>query len=327
MTEMTQTRDAGRLLFRARLKVFLIASLVWAGFLAFLIVYGATTARRGPWNAFVLNSLVAWAVIGGFVLPLASAFLFMRNLWTMTRREVGSLILSPVAWIVMCAFLVAFGIIFSQSLEGIPYATMSPTFYVMTLILAFAVPILTMRQVAEERRSGTIETLTTAPVTDVELVLGKFFGAVSFYFFILVPTLFYVWVLFHYSSSGADVWMLASDYMGIVLMGLFMLSFGLFVSCISREQIVAAAVGMITLFLLWLLGHYLPPNPPVSLSPTFWAHVQSALYTLGSFLAFGRHYQPFSQGVVDTKEIIFFLSFTVFFLFLAVATVSTRKWR
>lgn len=248
----------------------------------------------------------------------------MRNLCTVTRREIGSFFLSPVAWVVMAVFLVAFGAIFSQFLN---MASMAPTFYFLSLIMAFTIPMLTMRQVAEERRSGTIETLTTAPVTDVELVLGKFLGALVFLMFILLPTGFYVWVLFQFSSVGPDKWMLAAGYLGTLLMGAFMLAFGLFLSSLSREQIVAAVVGGMSLFLLWLLGYLLPANPPASLTASFWAHVQNALYRAASFVAFTRHLEPFGRGVVDTTEVVFFLSFTALFLFLAVATVSTRKWR
>ena len=248
----------------------------------------------------------------------------MRNLTTITRREVGSLFLSPIAWVVMSAFLVAFGALFSVSLG---YASMAPTFSILPLIMAFAVPMLTMRQVAEERRSGTIELLTTAPVTDAELVVGKFLGALVFFVFILLPTGVYVWILFQFSELGPDKWMLASGYLGILLMGVFMLSFGLFVSSVTREQIVAAVVGAFTLFMLLLLGYLLPPNPPATLTPSFWASVQQALYHLGAFVSLSRHLDPFGRGVVDSREVMFFLSSTAFFLFLAVAAVSTRKWR
>ena len=249
----------------------------------------------------------------------------MHNLFVIMRREIGSMFLSPVAWIVVTAFLVAFGAIFAHFLPE--SAGMSPTFYFLSLVMAFAIPMLTMRQIAEERRSGTMEILATAPVTDVELVLGKFLGAFVFFLFILLPTAFYVWVLYHFSSSGPDGWMLAAGYLGTILMGLLMLSFGLFMSSVSREQVLVAVVGAMTLFLLLMLGFFLPTNPPSSLVPTFWSHVADAVWRLGAFVAITRHLEPFGRGEVDTAEIVFFLSGTAFFLFLAVATVSTRKWR
>ncbi|HUW55421.1 MAG TPA: ABC transporter permease subunit [Planctomycetota bacterium] len=263
-------------------------------------------------------------VLDVFLMAFLAAFLGMGNLWPIIRREVGSLFLSPIAWVVMSAFLVAFGAIFSVSLG---YASMAPTFSILPLIMAFVIPMLTMRQIAEERRSGTIELLTTAPVTDMELVVGKFLGALIFFTFILVPTGIYVWILFHFSSVGPDTWMLSAGYLGVLLMGVFMLSFGLFVSSLTREQIVAAVVGAFTLFMLLLLGYLLPPNPPATLATSFWSQVQHALYQLGAFVSLSRHLDPFGRGVVDSREVVFFLSCTAFFLFLAVAMVSTRKWR
>ena len=248
----------------------------------------------------------------------------MRNTWTILCRELGSLFLSPIAWIVMTAFYVAFGMRFSQVLEN---ADMIDTFYFMSLVMAFAMPMLTMRQIAEERKSGRMELLATAPVTDVELVMGKFLGAFAFFIFILIPTVLYVGVLGLYSTFGPDKWMLASGYIGMLLMGMFMLSFGLFVSSFSREQIIAGAVSANTLFLLWLLGQLLDPGGVGRASPDFWSQVRVALHHVGTFLAYNKHLLPFLRGLIDTKEIIFFVSFTVFFLFLAVGTVSTRKWR
>jgi len=293
--------------------------------LGILVLWVAAGCVAYAWTAFGKKPLVILAdFLVALALMIALAGLAMRNLFAITRREIGSFFLSPVAWVVMAVFLVAFGAIFYQFLE---FASMGPTFYFLSIVMAFTVPMLTMRQIAEERKTGTIEVLTTAPVTDVELVLGKFLGAAVFFLFILLPTAAYVWILYRFSSIGPDKWMLASGYLGTLLLGAFMLSYGLFLSSISREQIVAAVVGSMSLFLLWLLGYFLPMNPPASLTATFWSEVQAAFYHLGSFLAFTRHLEPFSRGEVDSGEIVFFLSFAAFFLFLAVATVSTRKWR
>jgi ABC-2 type transport system permease protein len=293
--------------------------------LCILAAWVAAGVMTFAWTDFGKNTLVLVAVfVVALALLLLLAGLAMRNLYAITRREIGSFFLSPVAWVVLTVFLVAFGAIFCRFLG---LASMAPTFYFMSIVMAFVVPMLTMRQIAEERKSGTIEMLTTAPVTDVELVLGKFLGALVFFLFMLLPTAAYVWVLFHYSTIGPDKWMLAAGYLGTLLMGAFMLSFGLFLSSVSREQIVVAVVGAMSLFLLWLLGYFLPMNPSASLAPSFWSTVQAAAYRVGSFVAFTRHLEGFSRGEVDSREVVFFLSFTAFFLFLAVATVSTRKWR
>ena len=248
----------------------------------------------------------------------------MRNTCTILGRELGSLFLSPVAWIVMTAFYVAFGARFSQVLMN---ADLVDTFYFMSLVMAFAMPILTMRQIAEERKTGRMEILSTAPVTDLEIVMGKFLGSVVFFLVLLVPTVVYVGVLVKFSTFGPDGWMLASGYLGMVLMGMFMLSFGLWASSISREQVIAGALSAITLFLLWLMGQLLDPGAMGPASGGFWSELRVGLHRVGSFVAYNKHLMPFLRGRVDTREIVFFLSFTVFFLFLAVGTVSSRKWR
>ena len=251
----------------------------------------------------------------------------MRNIWTVTRREVGSMFLSPIAWVIMTVFLAIFGVLFSVGLMFGSQAGIESIFMPLPFVMAFAIPMLTMRQFAEERRSGTIETLCTAPVTDAQLVIGKFLGGITLYVVILLPTLSYVWLLFHFSSVGPDKWILASSYLGMLLMGMFMFSFGLFMSAITREQIMAAVVGALGLFSMLLLGAFLPPNAPRALVDDFWSRVGLGLYEVGALLAFTRHFMPFGRGIVDTREIAFFLSATLFFLFLAVAAVGTRKWR
>ena len=275
-----------------------------------------------PYQALALLLPLKIAAALGLVIFLGEGWLLR-----IVRRETGSLFLSPIAWVVATAFLVAFGAIFSYFLIGSRFASMAPTFGILSLVMAFAIPMLTMRQIAEERRSGTIELLTTAPVTDAELVLGKFIAGVVFLLFLLLPTMVYVAVLYAYSTTGPDPWMLAAGYLGTTLLGMYMLSFGLFLSSVTREQIVSAVVGAFTLFLLWLLGFFLPANPPMSLETTFWTRVQEAASRVGGFLSYTRHMEPFGRGIVDSTEIVFFLSFTAFFLFLAVATVGTRKWR
>jgi ABC-2 type transport system permease protein len=272
------------------------------------------------WSPVVV--FAAW-IFAVFML-LGMIFRAAPNLWTITRRELGAFFLSPIAWIVMAVILFVLGLIFALFLND---ASLEATFYSLPLIMTFAIPMLTMRLIADERRSGTIEVLTTAPVTDVQLVLGKFLGAMGFYVVLLLPTGAFVVVLYGYSSVGPDPWMLASGYLGALLMGMFMISFGLFVSSTTRLQVVSAVVSAVALFTMYLFGAFLPMSAPASLADTFWSKAVTAGYHVVGFLAFTRHLETFDRGLVDTREIMFFLSFTAFFLFLSVAMVSWRKWR
>ena len=252
----------------------------------------------------------------------------MTTTCTIARRELASFLLSPVAYIVMVVFYLAFGLIFYLIVAGSNFATMEWTFDFTSLILVLAVPALTMRQIAEERRLGTIEGILTAPVTHTSFVVGKFLGAFGFFLILLVPSAIHAWTLFHFSPAGPDPWKLASGYLGLVLLGAFMISFGLFCSSLTRSQVVAALVGVVPLFLLWLLGTYVASmSPPATLQNSTWEAFLKALYAGGKFITFKEHFTPFCKGIIDLRDLVFFVSFVVFFLFLAVGAVANRKWR
>lgn len=252
----------------------------------------------------------------------------MRTTLTIARRELAAFLLAPIAYIALVFFYVAFGLIFYLiSQFGNFAASMEGPFFFVSLFLVLVIPLLTMRQIAEERRMGTMEGVMTAPVTNLSFVVGKFLGALGFYLILLVPSAVYSWFLFHYSTAGPDPWKLAAGYLGLVLMGVFMLSLGLLFSSVTRSQVVAALIGIITLFLFWLLGQAIPQTAPAPLTNTRWEQALRGLHQAGKFIAFKDHFDPFIKGIVALSDIIFFLSFTVFFLFLAVSVVASRKWR
>ena len=251
----------------------------------------------------------------------------MTNTLNIARRELASFLLSPVAYIILVVFYVAFGLIFYLILSDSQAASMEWTFAFTSLILTLVIPVLTMRQIAEERRLGTLEGLMTTPVTHTALVVGKFLGAAVFFIILLLPSALHSFLLFYFSTSGPDKWALAAGYIGLLLLGCFMLSFGLFCSSLTRSQVAAAMIGVFTLFLFWLLGQAIPQNPPAALEGSTWQTVLKGLYRGGRFIAYRAHFEPFLKGAIDLKHVIFFVSFTVFFLFLAVCTVANRKWR
>ncbi len=253
----------------------------------------------------------------------------MTNAIHIARRELVSFLLSPIAYIALVVFYVVFGFLFYFEKTGGPYAraNMDGTFFWSTLILVLMIPVLTMRLISEERRVGTLEGLLTAPVTHTALVLGKFLGALAFFIILLLPSLLHSYVLFHFSTTGPDAWRLVSGYLGLLLLGCFMLSFGLFCSSLTRLQVIAALIGIVMLFLFWLLGFFLHENPPATLTDSISEHVFKALYRAAKFVAYERHFDSFLSGALDLRDIIFFVSFTIFFLFLAVCVVANRKWR
>jgi len=177
----------------------------------------------------------------------------MRNLCHLTRREFTGFFYTPVAYIVMGLFLLASGYIFSWALGVTREANMRYALGFINFFLLFLTPLITMRLLAEEKRSGTIEVLRTAPVTDLEVVLSKFLGALGFYLVLLAPTLSYVGIFVIFDASP-DWGVIISSYLGLALLGCAFLSIGLWASSLTKNQIVAALITFVILLLLTIGG-------------------------------------------------------------------------
>ncbi len=238
----------------------------------------------------------------------------MEKVWLLTRREVGSYFVSPIAYVAMALFLVIAGFFFALSdfRPGAP-AAMRSIFDVMMIILVFVLPIITMRAISEEQKTGTIETLLTAPVTDVEVVAAKFLGSWVFYLAVLAPTLLYVVLLEAFGEP--DLGPIASGYLGLALLGALYVAVGLFASSLTSNQVIAAVVAFVILLVLALVGPWL-----ATLAPPPWRDALQ-MATVRS------HYIDFSQGVVDGVHVIYFVALTLYALFLTVKVLESRRWR
>jgi len=238
----------------------------------------------------------------------------MQNVFVLTRREVASYFVSPIAYVAMALFLVIAGLFFAlvDFRAGAP-AQMRSLFDVMIVILVFVLPILTMKSLSEEHRSGTIETLLTAPVTDLEVVLGKFLGCWIVYLVMLAPTLLYLAIL---AAFGQPDWgPVASGYLGLVLLGALYVAVGILASSLTRSQVIAAVVAVVILVVLVMLAPWVATMVP---SPWRTAIYQAAVRT---------HYEDFSRGVVDLVHVIYFVALVLYLLFFAVKIVESRRWR
>ena len=243
----------------------------------------------------------------------------MSKILLLTRREVASYFVSPIAYVAMALFLLITGIFFaSADFHTGASAAMRSTFYVMRFILVFIVPIVAMRSLSEERRSGTLETLLTAPVTDVQVVAAKFLGTWLFYVAMLAPTLVYVVLL---ASFGApDYGPIISGYLGLALLGLFYVAVGVFASSLTSNQVIAAVVGFVILILLAILGPWVSTILPSDWHGIPWRRiVQQA--------SIESHYTDFYQGVVDATHVVYFLALALYALFLTVKVLESRRWR
>ncbi|MBI2192337.1 MAG: ABC transporter permease subunit [Planctomycetes bacterium] len=239
----------------------------------------------------------------------------MVNLWALYRRETNSVFLSPIVYIFTTVFLVVTGFFFYVYVRDAQTASLRWVFSNIGIILLFFAPAITMRLLAEEGRSGTLETLMTAPVTEIQVVLGKFFAGLTFYLVMLAPTLAYILILRVVAGEvGIDYGPILSAYLGLLLMGGLFISIGLFFSSLTRNQIVAFAITLAVFLLLWVLG---------MISRDKSGPVHEVIKYIGMF----EHIDAFVKGLIDTRDILYYVSATLFFLFLTVRSVESRKWR
>jgi ABC-2 type transport system permease protein len=183
----------------------------------------------------------------------------------------------------------------------------------MTVVLLFVMPLITMRTYSEEKRSGTIELLLTAPLTDLQIIFGKFLGAFALYAVMLGVTMIHMGILFLY---GSPEWKpLAMAYLGLLLLGGAFISLGLFISSLTKNQIVAAMVSFAVFLLFWVSSWI------GSVSQGSW------IADVATYLSIIDHLDDFTKGVFDTKHLIYYLSFIGFGLYLTAKSVDTERWR
>jgi ABC-2 type transport system permease protein len=250
----------------------------------------------------------------------------MRAFQTLVRRELGSLFVSWTGYVVIASVLFLLGLGFVNLLEALNAAPsdrpVTEIFYdtiYYWFILLLAAPLITMRSFALEKSTGTFETLMTAPVSDWQVVMAKFTGAMLFYVFMWLPLIGYVFIVRHFSHDPATLnpAALASIFLGIILLGALYVSLGCFASAVTNSQIVAAVLSFVLGISLFLLSF---------LSATFsgqggW---QTMLLNQVSLL---EHMRDFARGTVDTRPVVFYLSLTGVFLFLTYKVVESRRWK
>ena len=237
-------------------------------------------------------------------------------------RELRAYFFSPLAWVVLFFFLLINGFIFAvivsflndpRSPAGPPLELFFGGTLFFWLILLFIGPVLTMRLLSEELRSGSIEVLMTAPVTEAEVVVGKYLAALTFYLFLWLPTLAYAGLIAW--QSEVDWGPVAAGYLGILGIGALFLAVGLFASALSKSQLVAAIITFAMLILLFSFG---------LLETLLQGETAKAVF---GYLNLWNHMDEFARGVVDSRRLIYYLSATLFFLFLTTRALEARKWR
>jgi ABC-2 type transport system permease protein len=258
----------------------------------------------------------------------------MRNIVAIVERELRAYFSSPIAYVVLTIFVFLSGIFFrsilAQVLQMAMYSQMQAQqmgprpmdmpgmisrgfLSTMSVILLFIMPMLTMGLFSEEKKRGTIELLLTAPITDLQVVLGKFFAAASFYIIMLLSTWIPMAVLYLYGSPASGP--ILTAYLGLLLYGLAILAIGLFISTLTENQIIAAVLSFGTIMVLWLVDVVAQNSD----SPT-----SKGLLTYLSILS---HLDDFMKGVLSTSNVIFYFSLMVMALFLTYRSIDSLRWR
>jgi ABC-2 type transport system permease protein len=256
----------------------------------------------------------------------------MSNILAIANKELKSYFSGPIAYIVIGLWALLYGYFFvailsyfvRQSMQmgqmgmqgpqsmNINQQLIRPLLQNVLILILFLMPMVTMRSYSEEKRSGTIELMLTSPLTDFEIIVGKFLGAMGLYACMLAVTLIHVGLLFWF---GKPEWKpIVTAYIGLLLMGGCFISVGLFISSLTKNQIVAGMVTFAVFLLLWIItwiGSFSGPT----------------VDKLTQYLSIVDHYDDFGKGVLDTTHLVYYISFITFGLFLTAKSVDMERWR
>jgi len=259
----------------------------------------------------------------------------IRNIGAIVQKEWRHYFGSPIAYVTLFVWTLLFGIFFyfaftlflrqsmmmAQQMEfgGGPKLSLNeylirPVMHNMAVVALFLAPMLTMRLFAEEKRQGTIELLATSPVSDLQIVLGKFFAAVGLYALMILAGLVNLLVLWRYASAAPEWKPIATGALALLLFGACFIALGTFVSTLTRNQIIAGILSFCLFLGIWTLG---------------WADDPAAgpAMKVVSYLGVTTHMEDMVKGVLDLKDVVFYLSFIAFGLLLAQLSVESQRWR
>ncbi len=236
-----------------------------------------------------------------------------NNILMIYKKEMSAFFNGPVAYITLVVFLSIGGWLFTSTFFLRQQSDLRQLFDLIPLLFIFFIPAISMSLVAKEKQTGTMEFLVTLPVSDTEIVLGKFFSALALIGVFLLFTLVHFFTLL-IVGNNIDIGALLSGYMGLFLVGAVYASIGTFGSASTNNQIVAFIVSLLIIFIFFIMGKVLMLIPP-------------GLGAIVQYLSIDYHLNNISRGVIDTRNLIYFGSVIVFFLTLSVRFLEMRKWR
>jgi ABC-2 type transport system permease protein len=237
----------------------------------------------------------------------------MQNIIAIFKKEFKSYFISPIAYVFITVYLITTTFLFFQGFFIINQADMRGYFDLLPWVFLFFIPAITMRSWAEEKKMKTLELLLTWPVKDYEVVMGKFFASFVLLFVVLMLS---ITIPITIAIIGnPDIGQIFCQYLGALLIGAAYLSIGLWISSLTENQIIAFILGVVVIFLLFIIS-----TPFVTMA------LPSFIVPIFTFLGLGSHFESINRGVIDSRDIIYYLSVIGFFLFLNVCSLSSRKW-
>jgi ABC-2 type transport system permease protein len=259
----------------------------------------------------------------------------MQSFYAIYRKEMGHYFVSPIAYIFIGIFLFLSAWFFNYFLSAmiqqsftmemrgmqfgmppeidVPGQVMRGFFGLLSTLVLFFTPILTMGVYAEERKRGTMELLMTSPVTETQIVLGKFLASLSLFVLMLLPTASYV-IFMCLRSDPMPPWrMVFAGYAGVLLLGGSLLALGTFISSLTENQLIAAVLTFAAFLFVWVLD--------------LGSNATGGIGAVIQYLSVIRHYEDFTRGVIDTSALIYYFSFIALFIFLTVRSIDSMRWR
>ena len=254
----------------------------------------------------------------------------MKNVFLICRKELNSYFTSPIAYLLMAFFALIFGFgFFTATRDFVRFSfqaqmmgrsvpmnineqVIRPLLGFASTVSLFLIPMITMRLFAEEKRTGTIELLLTSPIRDIEIIVGKWLGAMLLYICVVAMSAINIALLFAWGKP--DLYPVLVAYLGLILQGGCLLAVGAFISTTTRNQIVAGGATFFVCLLLWLLSW-------------FTAFDSSATSQVVGYISIVTHFENFAKGVLDSKDVIFYLSMIFFGLFITSRSMESLRWR
>lgn len=236
-----------------------------------------------------------------------------KHINTIAKKELRGYFNSPIAYLFITAFLVFSSWFYFRGFFLGQAATLRPFFSVLPWVYLFLIPAITMRLWSEEQKLGTIENLLTAPVTEWEAVLGKFFA--SFGFLAITLALSFILPILLFFIGFPDWGMIVTGYFGALLLGAAYLAIGLWISSLTNNQIIAFIFSVVLIFILFVIGE------PIVLQTT-----PAFLVPLFKYLGMGDHFNSMLRGVIDSRDLVYYLTVIGFFLYFNVTSLMSRKW-